>query len=72
MKDNENLGQYRKNIQVGSEVDVVKKQDQRTGKLTRGIVKGLLTKSAQHSHGIKVILQTNEVGRVQTIYKEES
>ncbi|MCL7747460.1 YwbE family protein [Halalkalibacter alkaliphilus] len=60
-------GQERKNIQPGIEVDIVLKQDQRTGKTTRGIVKDLLTKSSHHPHGIKVRLQDGQVGRVKAI-----
>ena len=60
-------GQNRKDIRPGLEVDIVQKQDQRTGKTTRGIVKDILTNSANHPHGIKVRLQTGEVGRVQEI-----
>ena len=60
-------GQNRKDIRPGLEVYIVQKQDQRTGKRTRGIVKDILTNSAQHPHGIKVRLVTGEVGRVQEI-----
>ncbi|MED3682599.1 YwbE family protein [Bacillus thuringiensis] len=60
-------GQKRSNIAPGLEVDIVLKQDQRTGKLTRGIVKEILTKSPSHPHGIKVRLQDGQVGRVQNI-----
>lgn len=60
-------GQHRKEIKPGLEVDIVLKQDQRTGKRTRGIVRDILTNSAQHPHGIKVRLATGEVGRVQEI-----
>lgn len=60
-------GQNRKDIHPGLEVDIVLKQDQRTGKTTRGIVKDLLTKSPTHPHGIKVRLQSGQVGRVKTI-----
>lgn len=49
---------------------VVQKQDQRTGKLTKGIVKDILTKSPNHPHGIKVRLQSGEVGRVKEIVLE--
>ena len=61
------LNQYRKNIHPGQTVDIVLKKDQRTGKLTRGVVKDLLTKSPQHSRGIKVRLTDGQVGRVQNI-----
>jgi uncharacterized repeat protein (TIGR03833 family) len=60
-------GQNRKNIHPGMEVDVVLKKDQRTGKRTRGKVKEILTNSSYHPHGIKVRLQSGEVGRVQEI-----
>jgi uncharacterized repeat protein (TIGR03833 family) len=60
-------GQNRKDIRVGLEVSIVLKQDQRTGKLTRGIVKDILTKSPNHPHGIKVRLTDGQVGRVQVI-----
>jgi uncharacterized repeat protein (TIGR03833 family) len=60
-------GQNRKDIKPGLEVDIVQKQDQRTGKRTRGIVKEILTSSDHHPHGIKVRLESGEVGRVQEI-----
>ncbi|MBJ8050917.1 YwbE family protein [Bacillus cereus] len=60
-------GQKRSNIAPGLEVDIVLKQDQRTDKLTRGIVKDILTNSPSHPHGIKVRLQDGQVGRVQNI-----
>lgn len=60
-------GQIRANIRAGLEVDIVLKQDQPTGKLTRGIVKDLLTNSPKHPHGIKVRLTSGQVGRVQTV-----
>ena len=59
-------------IKPGSRVQVVQKQDQRTGKLTEGIVKDILTKSATHPHGIKVRLTSGVVGRVKKILNEES
>ncbi|MBS4218336.1 YwbE family protein [Bacillus sp. FJAT-49711] len=58
----------RLNIQVGQTVDIVLKIDQSTGKLTQGIVKDILTKSATHPHGIKVRLQDGQVGRVKRVY----
>ena len=61
-------GQTRKNLLPGMEVDIVTKADQKTGKLTRGIVKDLLTKSPTHPHGIKVRLMDGQVGRVKNIY----
>lgn len=61
-------GKNRSSIQIGMLVDIVLKTDQRTGKLTRGHVKKLLTNSASHPHGIKVmIVEDNAVGRVQKI-----
>ncbi|MGZ4032355.1 MAG: YwbE family protein [Tumebacillaceae bacterium] len=60
-------GQNRKDIRPGLEVDIVLKQDQRTGKRTRGIVKDILTSAPQHTRGIKVRLQSGQVGRVQEI-----
>jgi uncharacterized repeat protein (TIGR03833 family) len=60
-------GQNRKDIRPGLTVEIVLKADQRTGKRTRGIVKEILTKSPHHPYGIKVRLETGEVGRVQGI-----
>ncbi|MFC0273836.1 YwbE family protein [Metabacillus herbersteinensis] len=60
-------GQNRNDITSGIQVEIVLKQDQRTGKLTSGTVKDILTKSAFHPHGIKVRLQDNQVGRVKNI-----
>ena len=60
-------GQHRKDITLGLRVFMTQKHDQRTGKLTSGVVKDILTTSAFHSRGIKVRLQTGEVGRVQEI-----
>jgi uncharacterized repeat protein (TIGR03833 family) len=60
-------GRERKDVRPGLTVDIVLKQDQRTGRLTRGIVKDVLTKSPHHPHGIKVRLETGEVGRVKEI-----
>ncbi len=58
---------YRANIKAGLEVDIVLKKDQRTGKLTRGIVKHILTSAALHTRGIKVQLTSYQIGRVQHI-----
>ena len=55
------------NIKAGLKVNIVLKVDQRTGKLTSGIVKNILTNSPSHPHGIKVRLQDGQVGRVQEI-----
>ena len=60
-------GQTRKNIYTGVTVDIVLKADQRTGKLTRGIVKDILTNSQNHPRGIKVRLVDGQIGRVQAI-----
>lgn len=62
-------GGSRKNIQIGQQVAIVQKQDQRTGRLTEGIVQRILTKSATHPHGIKVQLESGEVGRVQSVLR---
>lgn len=64
-------GQNRKDIYPGLEVDIILKQDQRSGKLTRGIVKNLLTSATYHSRGIKVRLEDGQVGRVAWIVEEE-
>jgi uncharacterized repeat protein (TIGR03833 family) len=63
-------GQNRKDILPGLEVDIVLKMDQKTGKLTRGIVKDILTKSSTHPHGIKVRLTDGRIGRVQKIHSK--
>jgi len=60
-------GQNRKDVRLGLQVDIVTKQDQRNGRRTRGVVKDILTNSSHHPHGIKVRLETGEVGRVQEI-----
>ena len=60
-------GTQRQNIQIGLEVGIVLKPDQRTGRITRGTVAEILTKSAFHPHGIKVRLESGEVGRVRRI-----
>jgi len=57
----------RTDVKIEMLVKVVLKKDQRTGKLTEGIVKDILTKSPKHPHGIKVRLETGEVGRVKEI-----
>jgi uncharacterized repeat protein (TIGR03833 family) len=54
-------------LSPGSEVRIVHKQDQRSGNLTRGVVQDILTKSPTHPHGIKVRLETGEVGRVKEV-----
>jgi len=65
-------GQLRKNIKPGLLVEIVQKHHQRSGELTEGFVKRILTKSPSHPHGIKVMLETGEVGRVQHIVPEDS
>ena len=60
-------GQTRSEIQPGMKVRVVEKQNQRSGKLTEGIVQRILTKSPNHPHGIKVMLDNGIVGRVKEI-----
>jgi len=62
-------GNNRENIKAGTHVLVVQKQDQRTGKLTEGIVKDILTNSSTHPHGIKVRLINGIVGRVKQILR---
>ena len=64
-------GTKRSNIKPGMLVRIVMKEDQRTGALTEGYVGRILTKSPQHPHGIKVRLETGEVGRVKEILEEE-
>ena len=60
-------GTKRLDIKSGAKVSIVLKKDQRTGKLTEGIVKDILTKSPKHPHGIKVRLESGAVGRVKSI-----
>ena len=60
-------GRKRAEIRPGLKVDIVLKKDQRTGHLTRGTVKDILTKSATHPHGIKIRLTDGQVGRVKKI-----
>jgi uncharacterized repeat protein (TIGR03833 family) len=64
-------GQNRKDIYPGLEVDIILKKDQRSGTLTRGIVKNLLTSAAYHSRGIKVRLEDGQIGRVAYIVEDE-
>jgi len=63
-------GRQRQNIQIGLDVAIVLKEDQRTGDLTYGAVKTILTKSKFHPHGIKVRLEDNQVGRVKEICED--
>jgi uncharacterized repeat protein (TIGR03833 family) len=60
-------GQNREDVNIGAVVDVVLKEDQRLGRLTRGVVAEILTNSQFHPHGVKVRLESGEVGRVQNI-----
>jgi uncharacterized repeat protein (TIGR03833 family) len=60
-------GTKRADIKPGAKVSIVLKKDQRSGKLTEGIVKNILTKSPKHPHGIKVRLESGAVGRVKSI-----
>ena len=64
-------GTIRNNIHIGDEVEIVLKNDQRTGNLTHGFVKRILTKSSTHPHGIKVELEDRQVGRVKNIISTE-
>lgn len=64
-------GRKRSDVKPGILVNIVEKHHQRTGELTEGIVKQLLTNSATHPHGIKVRLETGEVGRVKEILEDE-
>jgi len=64
-------GQNRKDIYPGLLVEIILKKDQRSGKLTEGIVKDILTSAPYHSRGIKVRLEDGEVGRVANILEED-
>ena len=64
-------GTKRSNVKIGALVNIVMKEDQRSGYLTQGYVKQLLTNSKQHPHGIKVRLETGEVGRVKEVLEDE-
>ncbi|NJN17898.1 MAG: YwbE family protein [Oscillochloris sp.] len=64
-------GQYRKDIRPGLRVAIVRKQDQRSGRRTIGVVKDILTSAPQHSRGIKVRLEDGQIGRVQEIEPQE-
>ncbi len=61
-------GTKRANIKIGAQVSIVLKQDQRTGNLTEGVIEKILTNSPNHPHGIKVRLDSGEVGRVKQIH----
>ncbi len=62
-------GKNRLDVSIGKTVDIVLKSDQGSGKLTRGIVSKILTKSSNHPHGIKVMLEDRQVGRIKNIIK---
>lgn len=64
-------GTIRANIEPGMRVNIILKKDQRSGALTEGIVKQLLTKAPRHTRGIKVRLEDGQVGRVQEILPDE-
>ncbi|OLS23131.1 MAG: hypothetical protein HeimC2_27490 [Candidatus Heimdallarchaeota archaeon LC_2] len=63
-------GKIRKNVAIGIKVNIVEKQNQRSGKLTEGLVKNILTNSSSHPWGIKVRLTSGKVGRVKQIIDE--
>lgn len=65
-----NKGTIRENIKEGASVGIVLKQDQRSGEITQGIVKKILTNSSFHPHGIKVQLEDGRVGRVKEIHSK--
>jgi uncharacterized repeat protein (TIGR03833 family) len=62
-------GRLRKNIMIGQKVAIVQKHHQQSGELTEGIVKRILTNSARHPHGIKVCLQSGQIGRVKNLFE---
>lgn len=68
---NQNEGRNRLAIQPGCTVDIIQKEDQRSGKKNRGIVQEILTNSQTHPHGIKVRLKDGRVGRVAEIIKQD-
>jgi conserved hypothetical protein len=63
-------GRRRSDVRVGQLVNIVLKEHQRTGELTEGVVKNILTNSGTHPHGIKVRLETGEVGRIKEILED--
>lgn len=68
MENTKLSGTIRKNIQEGKTVEIVQKHHQRSGELTEGVVKRILTNAATHPHGIKVQLETGEIGRVKNVF----
>lgn len=69
MNKTTNFGQKRSDIKIGANVGIVQKEDQSSGYITYGIVQRILSSSATHPHGIKVRLDTKEVGRVKELVK---
>ncbi len=67
MEDKKLSGTIRKNILPGKKAEIVQKHHQRTGELTEGVVKRILTNSPTHPHGIKVQLESGEIGRVKNV-----
>ena len=67
MENKKLSGTIRKNIQPGKTVEIVQKNHQRSGELTEGVVKRILTNTSTHPHGIKVQLETGEIGRVKNV-----
>ena len=63
-------GKSLQNIHLGQHVEIIQKQDQHTGELTNGFIKKILTKTSFHPHGIKVELETGEIGRVKNILSD--
>lgn len=71
MNDKKITGTLRKNISEDALVQIVQKHHQRTGELTEGLVTRILTKSPKHPHGIKVQIDTGEIGRVKWVILED-
>ena len=71
MENDKPDGRIKRSIHIGQHVEIVQKHNQRTGKLTEGTVKRILTKSANHPHGIKVQLESGAVGRVKNVLVKE-
>ena len=65
-------GRFRASIRIGSTVEIVRKEHQKTGERTRGIVAAILTNSASHPHGIKVRLRDGKVGRVASVIGDDT
>jgi uncharacterized repeat protein (TIGR03833 family) len=65
-------GNRRNDVQLGAIVKVVEKHNQKTGQMTEGVIKEVLTSSAVHPHGIKVLLESGVVGRVKEIIKNKT